>query len=350
MTSDDVEPLLKVDALKFVYVFRSQLTQPYWHQAFPLVVKHLGSSNYVVYTYASIAVERALLLMDTAGQPLIPRADVAGLSKDLLQHLFGLIQKDSAPEKIQENEFLMRCVMRVLIVIKDGVLPISDMVLTNFVNITRVIRHNPSNPRFYYYHFEGIGALVRYAAPSSPSKFDAALYEPFGAILGEGVQEFMPYVFQLFAALLESNPSNALPDGYMNILNGILLPDLWQSKGNVPALVRLLSSFLRRDAQNIAANNQIEPILGIFQKLISSKATEAHAFDLVEVVIASFPQSSLSQYFQAIVQLMLTRLSGSRTETLANRFIRFYHFVSASVDKGYGTDYFISVTDQIQHE
>jgi exportin-2 (importin alpha re-exporter) len=156
-----VEPILKVDAIKFLYTFRSQLTKAQWSAAFPPLVKNLASSNYVVYTYAAIAVERVLFLTDDSGQHIFGKDDVAPFSKDLLEHLFQLIEKDSAPEKIQENEFLMRCVMRVLIVIKDGVIPVTNSVLQHLIKITRIIGQNPSNPRFYYYHFEALGALIR---------------------------------------------------------------------------------------------------------------------------------------------------------------------------------------------
>jgi exportin-2 (importin alpha re-exporter) len=183
-----VEPILKVDAIKFLYTFRSQLTKDQWSAAFPPLVKNLASSNYVVYTYASIAVERVLFLTNESGQHIFGKDEVAPFSKDLLEHLFQLIEKDAAPEKIQENEFLMRCVMRVLIVIKDGVIPVTDTVLQHLIRITEIISRNPSNPRFYYYHFEAMGALVRYSAPSQPEKLENDLYPPFAGILQTEVQ------------------------------------------------------------------------------------------------------------------------------------------------------------------
>lgn len=158
-----VEAILKVDAIKYLYTFRSQMTKEQWRVAFPLLVKHLGSSNYVVYTYAAIAVERILYLTGDDRQPMIDQAAVSSSSKDLLEHLFNLMEHDAAPEKVQENEFLMRCAMRVLIVIKDGVIPITDSVLAHFITITHIISNNPSNPRFYYYHFEALGAFIRSA-------------------------------------------------------------------------------------------------------------------------------------------------------------------------------------------
>lgn len=164
VSQDGVHPILKVDAIKYLYLFRSIITKEQWQEVLPMLVNHLASSNYVVYTYAAIAVERALYLSDAQGQPVISPAGITPLAKDLLEHIFQLIQKDPAPQKVQENEFLMKCVMRVLIVIKDGVVPFTDNVLQHFINITQVISTNPSNPRFYYFHFEAMGAFIRYVS------------------------------------------------------------------------------------------------------------------------------------------------------------------------------------------
>ncbi|KAF2015307.1 Cse1-domain-containing protein [Aaosphaeria arxii CBS 175.79] len=342
--------ILKVDSIKFVYVFRSQLSPALWRAAFPLLVNQLASSDYVVHTYAAIAVERALFMTDENRQSIIPQGDVTASAKDLLSHLFKLVTKDSKPEKIQENEFLMKCVMRVLVFIRDGILPITDLVLTNFINIVKVIRHNPSNPRFQYYLFEGLGALIRFAGPTQSEKLETTLYSPFAAILQEGVEEFVPYVFQLFAALLEANPAGHLTKYYQELLNIVILPQVWESRGNVPALVRLLTSMIPRDVQGIVERKQVEPILGIFQKLVSTKAHEALSFELIETMIAHIPLEIMQPYFVTIVQLMLTRLSSMKTEMFQQRFIAFYHFISARQDKGLGADFFITVSDQVQQD
>jgi exportin-2 (importin alpha re-exporter) len=55
-------PILKVDAIKYIYSFRNQLTKEQLLTVFPLLVKHLESTNFVVYTYASIAIERILFI------------------------------------------------------------------------------------------------------------------------------------------------------------------------------------------------------------------------------------------------------------------------------------------------
>ena len=155
------EPVLQVDAIKYLYMFRSQITARQWQDAFPLLVKHLGSSNYVVYTYAAIALERTMALTTSTKQPVINRTSVEGLSAQLLQHLFNLIEKEIEPAKVQENEFLMRCIMRVLIAIREGVLPVVDTTIAHFQKIIQISCQNPSNPRFCYYLFEAVGALIR---------------------------------------------------------------------------------------------------------------------------------------------------------------------------------------------
>ena len=201
------QSILKVDAIKYLYTFRSQIGGPQWREAFPLLVNYLGSSEYVIYTYAAIALERTLALNSASKQPVIGRAEVEGLSGQLLQHLFSLIERNSDPAKLQENEFLMRCIMRVLVVIREGINPNVDNVLPHLTRITQVSSENPSNPRFNYYLFEAIGALIRYArllfelsqltqiltsirfaAPSQPERFENDLYPPFAAILQNDVQ------------------------------------------------------------------------------------------------------------------------------------------------------------------
>jgi exportin-2 (importin alpha re-exporter) len=182
-----VEPIAKVDAIKFLHNFRSILTKAQWSVAFPPLIQNMASDNYVVYTYAAIAVERLLFLTNDAGEHIFSRADIEPFAKDLLQHLFTLIEKDQSPTKLQENEFLMRCIMRVLIVLRDGIMPMMDLVLEHLINITNAIKANPSNPRFYYYHFEAIGALVKYGGPSKSAELQSRLWEPFFYIFVEDV-------------------------------------------------------------------------------------------------------------------------------------------------------------------
>jgi exportin-2 (importin alpha re-exporter) len=158
----------------------------------------------------------------------------------------------------------------------------------------------------------------------------------------------MPYVFQLLAAMIEFDPSGVMLQDFSPIITPILMPPLWESRGNVPALTRLLSDIIIRSPEQIVAASQIEPVLGIFQKLISSKANESHAFDLLEALIESLPSATMQPYFVPVLNIILTRLQNSKTETLSLRFVRLYHLISSLAHKGMGADFFISLIDSIQ--
>jgi exportin-2 (importin alpha re-exporter) len=162
-SADAVHPLLKVDAIKYLYTFRSQLTKAHLSESFPLLAGHLSSKNYVVYTYTAITIDR-LLAMSSEGQPLFSSQDVNPHAKDILSHLFRLIEQGGTPEKIAENEFLMRCVMRILIVSRDATGPLAQFVLAELLKITGEISKNPSNPRFNHYTFESLGAIIRFVS------------------------------------------------------------------------------------------------------------------------------------------------------------------------------------------
>ena len=283
-------PIAKVDAIKFLYNFRSQLTKEQWDSAFTPLIQHLGSDNYVVYTYAAITVERVLFLTDDNGKHILTRNDIAPYAKDLLDHLFTLVEKDKSPAKLQENEFLMRCIMRVLIVMKEGMLQSGlDRVVQHLILITNIIKENPSNPRFYYYHFEAIGALVRYCSAAPQANLVSQLWPTFSTLLLEDVSEFIPFVFQIFSMLLESSTIPELPSDFRQLVDHILAPGAWETRGNVPPLARFLSAVMPKAVDMIIAENKLEPILATFQRLLAGKKTEQNAFDILEAVVTSFP-------------------------------------------------------------
>ena len=58
-------------------------------------------------------------------------------------------------------------------------------------------------------------------------------------------------------------------------------------RGNIPALVRILTAIIPRAANDIVENKQLETLLGIFQQLVSSKANEVQAFELLECIISN---------------------------------------------------------------
>lgn len=99
----------------------------------------------------------------------------------------------------------------------------------------------------------------------------------------------MPYVFQLLAALIEASPpTREVSANLKNLYKALLLPPIWEARGNAPACGRFISAMIPRTADFIVAEGELEATLGIFQKLLSSKNTHQSAFDVLEAIVASF--------------------------------------------------------------
>lgn len=101
--------------------------------------------------------------------------------------------------------------------------------------------------------------------------------------------EFIPYIFQILAQLLELHHKDKLPSEYQALLGPLLSASLWEQRGNVPALVRIWKALLVRGAPVVASSGQVQGLLGIFQRLIGSKINDVYAFELVQAMYETMP-------------------------------------------------------------
>ena len=340
-------PILQVDAIKYLNTFRNQLTKEQLLSVLPLMVQHLESSQYVTCSYASITIERVLSLKRD-GTLLFSPADVQPFAESILMALFRNISRGTTPEKLAENDYLMKCVLRMLATVRESIAPAHPVLLEQLAHILTEISKNPSNPRFSQYLFESISALIRFTVSSQPdslSVFEERLFPPFTMILSQDVAEFQPYVFQILSQMLELHSTSGLPEAYAGLLPPILTPGCWENRGNVPALVRLVRAFLSKDAGRIVEQGQLGARLGIYQKLISTRVNENFALELLETLFDAVPSAALEQYKRAVLTLLLTRLQQSKTDKLVKGTI---HLVSSIALTDKGADYAIDAFDSVQ--
>ena len=199
--------------------------------------------------------------------------------------------------------------------------------------------------------FESLGAVIRFSASGKPAgSLDDAVFPVFLNILAQDVTEFIPYVFQLLSQLLEvsTSASKDVLESYKTLVRPLLSPQLWETRGNIPALARLLQALLARNAQGYFVDQGVlEPLLGVFQKLISSKVNDQYGFDLLESIFLYIPLDNIKQYVRQIAIFILQRLQSSRTEKLVQRVARLIYFFSAA--KKLGSDFAIEFIDQAQN-
>lgn len=325
-SSNSSNPILVVDSIKYILVFRNQLTKDQLLTTIPLLITHLKSSNPAIYTYAAITIDRLLEMTDftSSNEPVFNKMDIELYTIDLLSSLFEhILQNSSTPEKLAENEFLMKCIMRVLNTSADSLkerLPIIEQL----VKILQITSKNPSNPKFSHYTFESISLLIKFDLENI-NQYIQLVIPALLNILGEDVQEFVPYTFQILAYLLESYPKlQGLPDTYKSLIKPILSPSVWEFRGNIPGITRLLTAIILQDGTVFSGLAEtITPLLGVFQKLISSKVNDAYGFDLLTSIFLHINLEALQPYLNQIAILLLTRLKNSRTAKFAKRFVLF---------------------------
>ena len=348
----NARPIVKADAVKMICTFRSHFPVAFLVELMPHLIRLLSSQYIVIQTYAAMTIERFLTVRDTPADAPPGASRIKGelrLGKDalapflnpLFSALFPVLENPDLPE----NDYVMKCVMRVLSVVGSNIASVTELVLKHLTTALERVCKNPTNPHFNHYLFECIALLVRSccsatalqethgalspqqqqeAANASFDKFEALLFPPFQSVLQLDVVEFVPYVFQVLAQLLSYRPQGVgLSPAYAGLFPPLLSPVLWNLKGNIPALSELILAYIEQGIEEIIAHNQLEGVLGIFQKLLSTKSSEMYAFKLLNALVRSCPNAALAQYYPMILQLLLMRMQEHKTVQYCKLFVTF---------------------------
>uniref|UniRef100_A0A8C5KQQ8 Exportin-2 n=1 Tax=Jaculus jaculus TaxID=51337 RepID=A0A8C5KQQ8_JACJA len=316
-------PVLKADGIKYIMIFRNQVPKEHLLVSIPLLIHHLQAESIVVHTYAAHALERLFTMRGPNNATLFTAAEIAPFVEILLTNLFKALTLPGS----SENEYIMKAIMRSFSLLQDAIIPYIPTLITQLTQKLLAVSKNPSKPHFNHYMFEAICLSIRITCKANPAavvNFEEALFLVFTEILQNDVQEFIPYVFQVMSLLLETH-KNDIPSSYMALFPHLLQPVLWERTGNIPALVRLLQAFLERGSNTIAsaAADKIPGLLGVFQKLIASKANDHQGFYLLNSIIEHMPLESVDQYRKQIFILLFQRLQNSKTTKFIKSFLVF---------------------------
>uniref|UniRef100_A0A7N8X746 Exportin-2 n=1 Tax=Mastacembelus armatus TaxID=205130 RepID=A0A7N8X746_9TELE len=337
-------PVLKADAIKYVMIFRSQLPKEQLLQAVPLLLTHLQAESIVEHTYAAHALERLFTMRGPNNTTLISPAEMAPFTEQLLNNLFKALALPGSAE----NEYIMKAIMRSFSLLQEAIVPYIPTLIGQLTHKLLLVSKNPSKPHFNHYLFESLCLSVRItckANPTTVNSFEEALFPVFTDILQNDVQEFLPYVFQVMSLLLEMY-SNSIPSSYMALFPHLLQPVLWDRTGNIPPLVRLLQAYLQKGGAVIASSaaDKVSGLLGVFQKLIASRANDHQGFYLLSSIIEHMPPESITQYRKHIFILLFQRLQNSKTTKFIKGFLVFVNLYCVK----YGAIALQEIFDSIQ--
>ena len=342
LTNEVPHNILRVDAIKFIYIFRNQLQKDELIKVLPILGGFLNSDEYVVYTYSAITIERVLSIRESNTSPnfIFTKSDLDTSAAVLLRNLINLILKQgTSPEKLAENEFLMKAVLRVL-QMSSNIKQEFPGFLTQLIGILNTISKNPSNPRFSHYTFESIGIILSLCEDSALPHIIDIMTPSLLSILSNDVQEFVPYAFQLLAYSVERG--RAVPESVRQLAQPILSPPIWELKGTVPAVTRLLKDMVRFDSMIF---QDLVPVLGVFQRLIASKAYEVYGFELLEVIMLNINQTQLKPYLKQIAVLLMQRLQSSKTERYVKKLCVCFGMLAICLEPDFVVQFIDGVQD-----
>jgi len=327
----NTSPILKADAIKYIAVFRQWIPkQEVLSQVFPLLINALDTKSVVVHTYAAAAIDGLLAVKEPevpGGSPVremrYKKHEVASFVQPILIKLFGLVDAGGA----NYNEYLMKCVVRVINVSRDDVGPVVPQILEKLSGTLGRVAANPANPSFNHFMFEAIAALLKFGFESqkcSVEQLEAAVNPAFGFILERYITEFVPYVLQIMAQTLLMHRTPGVPPHFQGIFGAILSPTIWETRANVPALVMLLEAYLLKGGDQLfATDDKIDQLFRIFQQLLALKSTEDLSFELMQCVVSFLPFEKIQVKVTDVMRLSLMKYSQTRSPMLAQSFVTF---------------------------
>jgi len=152
----------------------------------------------------------------------------------------------------------------------------------------------------------------------------------------------------VLSQMLELHPSR-IPDAYRSLLPLLLTPPPWQQRGNIPALVRLVRAFLKKDAATMVQTGQLRTVLAVVQqRLIPSKINDVFGFELLQAVVGSVAPADFRQYFRDVLMTLFTRLQTSRTDKYTYGLAYFIFYAMAIQVEGLNPDFVISAVESVQ--
>ncbi|KJE89817.1 hypothetical protein CAOG_08490 [Capsaspora owczarzaki ATCC 30864] len=337
LTTAGVHPVLVANALKFVVSFRKQLDSMV-REIVPTILVLIKNESVVVYSYAAVCFERILFSGVLHREALQPHLQSA------LQNIFEMLATESG----STSEFLMRALMRVIHIAKDDLLSSMVIIVSRLGEMIVAISKSVNRPLFAHYLFESLAAAIRNTCGPDPNNvraFADVVFPPFREVLGNFVEDIIPYVFQILALLLDLHPQ-PISDAFIELLPGIVAPPLWENQGtlhcNIPAVNRCLVGFISKCPDRVS--EQIMPVLGVFQRLIASKSFDTEGFRLLSAVIEFLPTSVWLPSLTQIYSLLFERLMRSKTASFVREFLVFNSLLIGL----HGTETFVSTVSAIQ--
>lgn len=126
------------------------------------------------------------------------------------------------------------------------------------------------------------------------------------------------------AGVHDSSDSAVPPTQYQALLAPLLEPGIYEQRGNIPAIICLLSAFVECYPSYVHSQGATNKLLNIFSYLVKLKNFDHQGLTLLTTMLLNYPASIMDEYMTAILKLLIERLQNARTPKYVRIVILFF--------------------------
>eukprot|EP00927_Polykrikos_kofoidii_P071959 TRINITY_DN68138_c0_g1_i1.p1 TRINITY_DN68138_c0_g1~~TRINITY_DN68138_c0_g1_i1.p1 ORF type:complete len:1002 (-),score=166.98 TRINITY_DN68138_c0_g1_i1:75-3080(-) len=306
--------------LKYIHVFRSQLSVEQVLAVLPAVARHVLATNPVLHTYGAVCIASLCTIEDRTEGGRRSRYDLATLQPVLLQLVSPILQILFEGRGIAQNEHLAAALKTILGSLGKIATGLGSLALQKLAQIVTIAAINTANPDYVHNIFECVALAVKAVIPEEMKAIDEWLLPVLGKVVEQDITDFLPYTFQILGLLLDL--TDGVNEMYAGLLPRLMEERFWQARGNVPALLRLLRAYyVKYQIFAVGLQNSMPALFQCFQLMLGHRQLESVAFGLLHAKFRHLPFELYQQYLPSVFSVVLARLQAKKTPELEKNFV-----------------------------
>ncbi|KAI6188886.1 Exportin-2 [Aphelenchoides besseyi] len=328
-------PILIADALNFVVLFRNHFQPEIILEIFggaePPALGVLNSSQLILHHYVGYAFDK--MYMTKRGE--IPIFNSQNISvHDYINGFCRALQQDGA----NKSSYLMKGLSRAFSLMDPETAKTADNYIVYLVEMIHKVVQESQDQTFVDLIFECLSIFLRKTFPYVQSTIHSHLIPLIDMIIEKNVGDLLSQSLQLVGLLVdqaagERKLGRTVVGGevYEKYFPLSLNNELWARQENARGLMAVLEAFVRTTPESVLTSQNINAIMGLYQRLISNRMYEVQGFQLATVLLPHYGIDNTLTATNILIQ-MLQRLQTGKTPRFQSLFTNY--FVQFAREKG----------------
>jgi len=330
--SDRRGPLALIAALKFLYIFRNQMTDCVIIEAIQKVTSFLTrttDAKVVERTYSAICIEKLLnsrkmvqsdLIVTFGGDfRLKDNQTVKQSGLTVLSHILPVMISNH--EFIYDNEHYAKLLETVVRFI--GIDFINEQyydTVSNIINIVRRITNRPVNSIYNHSIFESVAILVQIACEKGAdqtAKMEELVLPDLVVIAKLDEHDFLPYAYQVLSVVIEARQAT-VPSSYGSELYGYVLEASKWNKGTaeVKGIMQLLKSYFSKySIYSTDIENRMDDLTERLKSSFRHKKLVQESYQVVSSMFILLPLKVIYPIVKSLFIIIVNNLQDQRTHS-----------------------------------